>query len=86
MNIDHHAIAIRALSRREAMKAVRADLKARGVRLFYVPMNELRALADAYLDANRAKLISQAEQIYREIYNDRAGNGMARRATVSRAS
>jgi hypothetical protein len=62
MNIDY-AIALRVLSRREAMKAVREDLKARGIRLLYVPMPEIRALTDAYLEANRARLIAQAKSI-----------------------
>jgi hypothetical protein len=63
MNIDHYAVALRVLSRREAMKAVREDLKARGIRLLYVPMPEIRAMTDAYFDANRDRLLAQAAEL-----------------------
>jgi hypothetical protein len=79
------------LAKREAIKAVKADLQARGVRLSYVSPRDIRIVAQEYLAAH-PELLTQAEQliasepIFKEFSNDRAGDGMARRPTVSKAS
>ena len=79
------------LAKREAIKAVKEDLRARGVKLSYVSPRDIRIVAQEYLAAH-PELLTQAERliatepIFREFRNDRARNGMVRRGTVSQAS
>jgi hypothetical protein len=86
-----HSFAVGVLAKREAIKAVKEDLRARGVKLSYVSPREIRMVANEYLAAH-PELLTQAEQliasepIFREFRNDGAGNGMACRPTVSKAS
>jgi hypothetical protein len=85
MNIQ---FAIGVLAKYEAIKLVKRDMKSRGVKLSYVSPRDIRIVAQEYLAAH-PELLTQAERliasepIFREFRNDRAGNGMARRATVS---
>jgi hypothetical protein len=84
-----YAIAI--LARQAAIKAVKADLWARGAKLSYIAPKEIRIIANEYLAEHRAELVAQATEKWRamteqEFRNDRAGIGVARRTTVSQAS
>jgi hypothetical protein len=58
---------IAVLARRRARIAVKADLKARGIRLSYVPVREIAALAKDYLIAHRAELLALATAEWKAI-------------------
>lgn len=51
---------IAVLAKRRARIAVKAELKARGVQLSYVPVAELAELARDFLMAHRAELVALA--------------------------
>jgi hypothetical protein len=51
------------LARREAVKRVKADLQARGVRLSYVSPRDIRIVAQEYLTAHPELLAQAAELI-----------------------
>jgi hypothetical protein len=53
------------LARRAAIKAVKAQLRARGVRLSYISARDIRACADAYLAQHQQKLIAEAMETVR---------------------
>ena len=61
------SFAIAILARQAAIKAVKADLWARGKRLSYIPPKEIRVIADQYLAAHRAELVAQATEKWRAI-------------------
>jgi hypothetical protein len=86
-----HSFAFAVLAKREAIKAVKEDLRARGVKLSYVSPKDIRIVAQEYLAAHpellmQAERLIASEPIFREFGNDRTGNGMARRTAVSEAS
>jgi hypothetical protein len=51
------------VAKREAVKAVEAELKAQGLRPSYVPMKRINAEADAYFVEHRDELIAEASQV-----------------------
>jgi hypothetical protein len=61
------------LAKREAIKAVKADLQARGVRLSYVSPRDIRIVAQEYLTAH-PELLTQAKQMFMELGYDRTRN------------
>jgi hypothetical protein len=56
---------IAMLARQAAIKAVKADLWARGAKLSYISPREIRVIADEYLVAHRAELVAQATEKWR---------------------
>jgi DNA invertase Pin-like site-specific DNA recombinase len=75
------AIAIPA--RQAAIKAVKADLWARGKRLSYIPPKEIRVIADQYLAAHRAELVAQATEKWRAIAEINARTQSEPKSTTS---
>jgi sirohydrochlorin ferrochelatase len=57
---------LRILARRAAIKAVKAQLQARGVRLSYISARDIRAFADAYFAEHRQTLIEKTMVIVSE--------------------
>jgi hypothetical protein len=55
------------LARCAAIKAVKAQFQAQGVRLSYISARDIRAFADAYLAEHRAELIEQARETVRKV-------------------
>ncbi len=60
--IAERQLAVMTLARRSATKTVKAQLKAQGVKLTYVPSRDIAALARDYLAQNRAFFIVEAKQ------------------------
>jgi hypothetical protein len=58
----NNAFAIAVLAKREAIKAVKADMQARGIRLSYVSPRDIRIVAQEYLTAH-PELLTQAAHI-----------------------
>jgi hypothetical protein len=54
------------LAKREAIKAVKADLQARGVRLSYASPRDIRIVADQYLAQHRAEIVAQVMETVRK--------------------
>jgi hypothetical protein len=50
------------LARRSARKAIEARLKAQGVKVSFVPLREINALANDYLAEHRAFFVVEAKQ------------------------
>ncbi len=55
--------AVIALARQRAIKAIKRQFKAQGVRLSEVSNRDIHILADAYLEVHRAQLVAEAEKI-----------------------
>jgi hypothetical protein len=60
--VAEHQLAIAVLARRSARKAVEAKLKAQGVKVSFVPLREINALANNYLAEHRAFFVVEAKQ------------------------
>jgi hypothetical protein len=61
------SFAIAILARQAAIKAVKADLWARGAKLSYISPREIRVIANEYLAAHQAELVAQATEKWRAI-------------------
>ncbi len=59
--------AVAVLAKRRAKLAVKAALRARGIKLTYVPTSEIVALAREYLIAHRDEVLAQARKEWAEI-------------------
>jgi hypothetical protein len=57
-----HRQAVMLLARRSARKAIEARLKAQGVKVSFVPLYEINALANDYLAEHRAFFVAEAKQ------------------------
>ena len=57
-----HRLAVMVLARRSARKAVKARLKAQGIRVSLVPVRDINALANDYLADHRAFFVVEAKQ------------------------
>jgi hypothetical protein len=57
-----HRQAVMVLARRSARKAIEARLRAQGVRVSFVPLHEINALANDYLAEHRAFFVVEAKQ------------------------
>jgi hypothetical protein len=60
--VAEHQLAIAVLARRSARKAVETRLKAQGVKVSFVPLREINALANDYLAEHRAFFVVEAKQ------------------------
>jgi hypothetical protein len=58
--VQRHRSAVITLAMQRAKKAVKDQLRARGVKLIEVKAKDIRILADAYFDVHRAELITEA--------------------------
>ena len=61
--LHRHRWAVITLARQSAIKAIKAQFQAQGVRLSEVPAKVIHILADAYFDVHRAQLLAEAEKI-----------------------
>ena len=59
--MSRHNWAVNALARQSAIKEIKREFRAQGVRLTEVPNKVIHILADAYLDVHRAQLVAEAE-------------------------
>ena len=57
-----HRQAVMVLARRSARKAIEAKLKAQGVKVSFLPLCEINALANDYLAEHRAFFVAEAKQ------------------------
>ena len=60
----NRSAALCILARRAAIKAVKAQLQARGVRLSYISARDIRAFADAYLAEHRMELSNNPWRLF----------------------
>ena len=60
--VAEHQLAIAVLARRSARKAIEAKLKAQGVKVSFVPLREINALANNHLAEHRAFFVVEAKQ------------------------
>ena len=58
-----HRLAVATLARQAAMKAVKRQLQAQGIKLHALSAKDIRVLADDYLAQHRERLIVEAKQI-----------------------
>jgi hypothetical protein len=56
---------LHTLARQKAIKAIKQELQAKGLRLSYISVRDIRAFADAYLAEHRTELIEQAMETVR---------------------
>jgi len=61
--LHRHRWAVITLARQSAIKAIKAQFQAQGVRLSEVPAKVIHILADAYFDVHRAQLLVEAEEM-----------------------
>jgi hypothetical protein len=61
--IRRHHVAVVTLARREARKAVIAQIRAQGLKVHYFSAKDLSRLAEAELERNRAELIAEAIEV-----------------------
>ena len=61
MQQHRHAVAV--LARQAAIKAVKRQLQAQGIKPYSLSIREIRALADDYLAEHRERLVADAKQI-----------------------
>jgi hypothetical protein len=60
--VAEYQLAIAVLAKRSARKAIEAKLKAQGVRVSFVPLREINALANDYLAEHGAFFVAEAKQ------------------------
>jgi hypothetical protein len=60
--MSRHRWAVNTLARQSAIKAIKRQFQAQGVRLSEVPTKVIHILADAYLDVHREQLVAEAEK------------------------
>jgi hypothetical protein len=58
-----YRLAVATLARREATKAIKAQLREQGVNLSEVPVRTIRMFADAYFNVHCERLVAEAKQI-----------------------
>lgn len=58
-----YRLAVATLARQAAIKAVKRQLQAQGVKLYSLSAKDIRALADVYLAQHREQLVAEAKQI-----------------------
>jgi hypothetical protein len=63
---DNRSAVLYILARRAAIKAIKQQLQAQGVRLSYISARDIRAFANAYLAEHRQVLIEEAMAIVSE--------------------
>jgi hypothetical protein len=61
--MQRHRRAVMVLAHQSAQRAVKARLRARGVRLWDVTAKDISIRARAWFDAHREELIAEAEQV-----------------------
>ena len=61
--IRWHQVAVRVLAHQSAQRAIRARLRAQGVRLTDVTARDISIQARAWFDVHRDELIAEAEQV-----------------------
>jgi hypothetical protein len=58
-----HRLAVATLARQAAVKAVKRQLQAQGIKVHSLSAKDIRALADDYLGQHRERLVAEAKQI-----------------------
>jgi hypothetical protein len=61
--IRKHHVAVVTLARREAKKAVVAQIRAQGLKVHQFSAKDLARMAEAELERNRAELVAEAIQV-----------------------
>ena len=61
--LRQHRACVLTLAHQSAVREIKRQLRAQGVRLHDVPVRELRIQAEVWFDAHRAELIAQAEHV-----------------------
>jgi hypothetical protein len=60
--MSRHHWAVMTLARQSAIKEIKRQFQAQGLRITEVPAKVILSLADAYLDVYRAELVAEAEK------------------------
>ena len=61
--LREHRTAVAVLARQSAKRAIKAQLKAEGLKVSQFSAKDISIRADAWFDAHRAELIAEAEQV-----------------------
>jgi hypothetical protein len=61
--LREHRTAVAVLARQSAKRALKAQLKAEGLKVSQFSAKDISIRADAWFDAHRAELIAEAEQV-----------------------
>ena len=61
--MQRHRSAVAVLARQSARRAIKAQLKAEGLKISQFTAKDISIRADAWFDAHRAELIAEAEQV-----------------------